>query len=162
MDPSLPPRQLCEQRYLEDFPPGEYFPLPSRTMTNGIFAAFQAASADNHPVHYDEEYCRGRGMPALLAHGFQTLIQASSGAGLFPHMTEESLIGFLEQSSRFLAPVYEGDTLYPCLQTVEAKPGRTTGVLTLRATIYNQNDALVLDGIQKFLLKKRPQVQQEF
>jgi acyl dehydratase len=157
MEPTtLPPRQLCEQRYLEDFPAGEYFPLPSRTMTSGIFAAFQAASADNHPVHYDVEYCRQRGMPALLVHGFQTLIQASSGAGLFPHMTEESLIGFLEQSSRFLAPVYEGDTLYPCLQTVEVVPRNTTGVLTLRATIHNQDDVLVLDGLQKFLLKKRP------
>jgi len=124
-------------------------------MTSGIFSAFQAASADNHPIHYDLEYCRARGMTSLLAHGFQTLIQTSSGAGLFPHMTEESLIGFLEQSSRFLAPVFDGDTLYPCLQTVEVVSRRTTGVLTLRATIHNQKDVLVMDGIQKFLLKRR-------
>ena len=152
----LPPRQLCVQRYLEDFPNGEFFPIPSRTMTSGIFAAFQAASGDNHPIHYDEHYCQARGMPRMLAHGFQTLIQASSGAGLFPHMVDDSLIAFLEQSCQFLAPVYEGDTLYPCLQTVSTVARNTTGVLTLRATIHNQDGVLVLDGLQRFLLKKRP------
>ena len=44
---TLPPRQLCAQRWLEDFPEGEFFPNPSRTMTSGVFAAFQAASADS-------------------------------------------------------------------------------------------------------------------
>jgi hypothetical protein len=51
------------------------FVLPSRTMTDAIFLAFQAASGDNHPVHYDVEYCRRHGMPRMLAHGFQVLIQ---------------------------------------------------------------------------------------
>ena len=36
-------------------------------MTGGLFAAFQAASGDNHPVHYDREYCRARGLPDMLA-----------------------------------------------------------------------------------------------
>ena len=47
--------------------------------------------------------------------GLQTLIQTAAGAGLFPYMTEDSLIGFLDQSSRFLKPVFVGDTLYPAL-----------------------------------------------
>ena len=89
---------------------GERFVLPSRTMTEAVFLAFQAASGDNHPVHYDVEYCRRHGMPGMLAHGFQTLIQTAAGAGLFPYLTEDSLVGFLEQSSRFLKPVFVGDT----------------------------------------------------
>ena len=47
----------------------------------------------------------------MLAHGFQTLIQTAPGAGLFPFVTEDSLMGFLEQSSRFLKPVFVGDTV---------------------------------------------------
>ena len=43
-------------------------------LTSAVFAAFQTASGDTHPVHYDVEYCRARGMPDLLAHGFQTLV----------------------------------------------------------------------------------------
>ena len=84
--------------------------LPSRTMTEAVFLAFQGASGDNHPVHYDVEYCKARGMPGLLAHGFQSLIQTAPGAGLFPYMVEESLAGFIEQSSQFLKPVFAGDT----------------------------------------------------
>ena len=96
------------QRWFEDFTIGERFPLPSRTLTEAHFLAFQAASGDNHPVHYDREYCRAHGMPDLLAHGYQVLIQTVAGAGLFPHMVEDSLRGFIEQSSRFLHPVYAG------------------------------------------------------
>ena len=95
-------RLVPEQRWFEDFTLGERFPLPSRTLTDAHFLAFQAASGDNHPIHYDREYCRARGMPDLLAHGYQVAIQTVAGAGLFPHMVEESLRGFIEQSSRFL------------------------------------------------------------
>ncbi len=150
-------RMVAEQRWFEDFVVGERFVLPSRTQTSAIFAAFQTASGDTHPVHYDVEYCRARGMPNLLAHGFQTLIHTAPGAGLFPFLVEESLIGFLEQSSRFLKPVYADDTLYPALEVTELAAGRSTGVVTLHSTVFNQRRELVLEGMQKFLIRRRPQ-----
>src|SRR5256885_4280612 len=112
-------RMVSEQRWFEDFVLGERFVIPSRTMTTAVFAAFQTASGDTHPVHYDIEYCRARGMPNLLAHGFQTLIHTAPGAGLFPFLVEQSLVGFLEQSSRFLKPVFADDTIYPALEVGE-------------------------------------------
>lgn len=147
--------QLCEQRYFEDFTKGERFNIPSRTMTDALFAAFQLASGDNHPVHYDVEYCRERGMPHMLAHGYQVLIQTAAGAGLFPHMVEDSLKAFIEQSSKFLNPVYVGDTLYSFLEVTDLIPNRTTGVLVLRTEVRNQRDEVVLEGMQKYLLRKR-------
>jgi acyl dehydratase len=148
-------RLIPDQRWFEDFRIGERFVLPSRTMTEAVFLAFQAASGDHHPVHYDVEYCRHRGLRGLLAHGFQTLIQTAPGAGLFPFYTEESLIGFIEQSSRFLKPVFDGDTLYPALEVDELTPNRTTGVVGLHSTVHNQRRELVLDGRQRFLLRRR-------
>lgn len=150
-------RVVSEQRWFEDFVLGERFVLPSRTQTSAIFAAFQTASGDTHPVHYDVEYCRARGMPNLLAHGFQTLVHTAPGAGLFPFLVEDSLVGFLEQSSRFLKPVFAGDTIYPALEVIALSPGRTTGVVALRSTVFNQRRELALDGIQKFLIRRRPQ-----
>jgi acyl dehydratase len=150
-------RMVPQQRWFEDFSPGERFVIPGRTMTEAIFAAFQAASGDTHPVHYDIEYCRARGMPGLLAHGFQTLIHTAPGAGMFPFMVEESLVGFLEQSSRFLKPVHAGDTIYPALEVTELSGGRTTGVVSLRSTVFNQRRELVLEGMQKFLIRRRPE-----
>ena len=156
--PAFDPRQhrLCESRWFEDFEIGERFVLPSRTMTDALFAAFQLASGDNHPVHYDVEYCRARGMPHMLAHGFQVVAQTCGGAGLFPHLVEDSLKGFIEQSSRFLGKVFVGDTLYAALEVAEMTPNRSTGVLTLCSTVHNQHGALVMDGLQKYLLLKRP------
>ncbi len=147
--------QLHPQRWFEDFALGEEFLSPSRTMTESLFAAFQLASADNHPSHYDIEYCRARGMPGLQAHGFQTLIQTAAGAGVFPHMVEQSMLGFIEQGSRFVAPVYVGDTLYTRLSVVELVAQRTTGVITLNSIVRNQRDETVLEGWQKYLLKKQ-------
>ena len=135
---------------------GERFVIPSRTQTSAVFAAFQTASGDTHPIHYDVEYCRARGMPNLLAHGFQTLLHTAPGSGLFPFMVEESLVGFLEQSSRFLKPVFADDTIYPALEVGELTPGRITGVVTLRSTVFNQRRELVLEGLQKFLIRRRP------
>jgi acyl dehydratase len=144
-----------ESRFFEDFTLGERFVLPSRTVSEAHFSAFQAASGDNHPIHYDRPYCQAHGHRDLLAHGFQVLIQTAAGAGLFPHLVEESLLGFIEQSSRFLAPVYAGDTLYPALEVATLRAQRTTGVLTLRSTVHNQDRVLVLEGEQKYLIRQR-------
>jgi acyl dehydratase len=149
-------RMVPEQRWFEDFRLGERFVLPSRTMTEAIFLAFQAASGDNHPIHYDAEFCRARGMPGMLAHGLQTLIQTAAGAGLFPYLTEDSLIGFLDQSSRFLKPVFVGDTLYPALEVDELTSNRSTGVVGLASTVHNQRGEMVLDGRQRYLLRRKP------
>ena len=148
-------RMVPNQRWFEDFSLGERFVLPSRTMTDAVFLAFQGASGDNHPVHYDIEFCKARGMPGLLAHGFQSLIQTAPGGGLFPFMIEDSLAGFIEQSSRFFKPVFAGDTTYPVLEIDELTPNRTTGVLGFTSTIHNQRGDLVLQGRQRYLIKKR-------
>ena len=75
--------------YFEDLKLGEKYYIPSRTLADANFAAFQLASGDNHPIHYDVEYCRERGFPNLLAHGFQVLIQTAAGAGTvsYTHLT---------------------------------------------------------------------------
>ena len=151
-----PTRHLCaEQRWFEDFSVGERYVLPSRTVSSANFAAFQLVSGDNHPIHYDVEYCRKRGLSGLLAHGLQIMCFTAAGAGAFPHEVSDSLVAFLEQSSRFLAGVIEGDTLYPALEIVELTPQRSTGVITMRASVHNQKRELVLDGMHKYLVKKR-------
>ena len=143
--------------WFEDIKLGKKLYINSRTQTEALFSAFQLASGDNHPIHYDREYCKRLGHRDMLAHGLQVAIQGAAGGGIFPHVVGESLIGFLEQSSRFLKPVYVGDTLYPMLEVSDLKAGRSTGVVTLKLTIHNQSGELVCDGEHKYLVKKRPQ-----
>ena len=147
--------QMCESHYYEDIKVGDTFPIPSRTLGDANFAAYQLASGDNHPIHYDIEYCRTRGHENLLAHGFQALIQTSPGAGMLPHYFGDSLIAFIEQSSKFLKPLYAGDTVYPNLEVIALEPGQTTGVVVLRSTLHNQHRELILEGEQKILIRMR-------
>jgi acyl dehydratase len=146
--------RLVPQRSFEDLRVGEVFALPSRTINDANFAAFQTVSLDNHPIHYDVEYCRARGLKAPLAHGLQILSFTAAGAGLFPHMIGDALIGFVDVSAKFVKGVYPGDTLYPSLEIIELKPQRTTGLVVMRATIHNQSGELVLDGQHTYLLRK--------
>lgn len=94
--------RIAPPRYFDDFRVGERFYIPSRTMTDVLFAAF------------------------------------------------------LDQSSRFLKPVYAGDTLYPMLAITRLEPGRTTGVVAMRVTIHNQDKELVMDGEHRYLLRRKP------
>lgn len=130
------------------------FPLPARTVTEAHFAAFQALSGDNHPIHYDREHCRHRGHPDLLAHGLQVLAFTAAGAGSLPWVFGDSLLGFVEQSCRFLEPVYVGDTLYPLLRIAGIRPQRTTTVVTVDSSIHNQRGERVLEGTQTYLLRQ--------
>lgn len=147
---------MCETRWFDDYQIGERFYIPSRTQSDALFYAFQLASGDNHPIHYDRHYCQKNGHRDMLAHGYQVAIQTCAGAGTLPFVMGEAMIAFLEQSSRFLAPVYAGDTLYPSLVISDLQPKATTGVMTIATTVHNQDGAQVLDGHHKYLLRRRP------
>jgi acyl dehydratase len=143
------------QKYFEDFVLGEIFTIPSKTLTESHFLLFAAVTGDNHPIHYDREYCRARGFPERLAHGYLITVQTVLGASSLSHSLQESIVAFLEQSSRFLKPVFVGDTLQPQLAVQELVPRRTTGLVKMRATVRNQHDELVLEGQHSYIVKKR-------
>lgn len=153
----LPPiydaHRLTPQKRFDDLKVGDRYPLPSRTLGDGNFAAFQAVSLDNHPIHYDYEYCKALGHPAPLAHGLQVLSFTAAGAGLFPHEIGDSLLGMIEVSAKVLKPAYPGDTLYPLLEIAELTRQRTTGVVAMTATVANQRGETVLEGRHVYLLR---------
>lgn len=143
---------LVEILGFEGLKVGDRFPSPPRTITEAHFSAFQAVSGDNHPIHYDREYCKTQGHRDILAHGFQVLSITAAGAGLFPHVVGPALIGFIEQNAKFLRGVFPGDTLYPLLVITALKRQNTTGVVTMASSLHSQDGELVLEGEHKYLL----------
>ncbi|MGE0045489.1 MAG: MaoC family dehydratase [Hyphomonadaceae bacterium] len=146
-------RPLVPLRGFEELKIGERYPCPARTITDAHFSHFQALSGDNHPIHYDRDYCRAAGHDDLLAHGLHVLALTAAGAGLFPHVIGPSLVGFIEVQAKFLKGVFPGDTLYPLLEITALEPQRTTGIVRMRATVENQKSELVLDGTHAYLLR---------
>jgi len=151
LDPAS--RPLVPERHFDEFSLGERFPLPARTLTEAHFSAFQALSGDNHPIHYDREFCRAAGHDELLAHGLQVLALTAAGAGLLPHMFGQRLVGMVDVEAKILRPVLCGDTLYPMLEIVELVRQRTTGIVRVAATVDNQRDERVLAGRHSYLLR---------
>lgn len=134
---------------------GEAYVLPSRTLTDAHFSAFQALSLDNHPIHYDVEYCRERGYPGVLAHGLQIFCFTAAGAGAFPHEIGDVLIGMVEARAKLKRGAFPGDTLRPRLEIVELIRQRTTGVVVMSVEVRNQRHEIVLEGEHRYLLRLR-------
>ena len=141
-------------RTFEDLRVGEVFRAPSRTLTDAHASAFQAVSADNHPIHYDVEYARRHGHTAPVVHGLQVLAFTAPGATLFPQYIGDVFIAFTEASCKFLKEVHAGDTLYSALEIVALTPQGDSGQVTTRATVHNQRGELVLSGEHKYLLRR--------
>jgi acyl dehydratase len=126
-------------------------------LTDAHATAFQAVSADNHPIHYNVEYARSHGHSAPVVHGLQVLAFTAPGATLFPQYIGDVFIAFTGVSCKFLAEVHAGDTLYPQLEITDLAPHGGAGQVTTRATIHNQHGQLVLDGEHTYLLKTAQQ-----
>src|SRR5439155_1727262 len=74
---------------------------------------FAGMTGDNHPIHYDDEYGKKTRYGGRLAHGLLlTSLTAVGASTLAPHI-EESIVAFVEQSTRFRAPVFISDTIRP-------------------------------------------------
>ncbi|GAB3149383.1 MaoC family dehydratase [Microbacterium neimengense] len=147
---------IVPAKTFEQLEVGDIFRAPSRTLTDAHASAFQAVSADNHPIHYDEEYARAHGHSAPVVHGLQVLAFTAPGATLFPHYIGDIFIAFTSVSARFLGEVHAGDTLYPQLEITDLSEVDGAGQVTTRATIHNQRGELVLDGAHTYLLTLTP------
>jgi acyl dehydratase len=147
---------IAAPRTFEQLVVGEVFRAPSRTLTDAHASAFQAVSADNHPVHYDAVWAKAHGHSAPVVHGLQVLAFTAPGATLFPHVIGEVFIAFTSLSARFLGEVHAGDTLYSQLQITALTPAGENGAVTASATVHNQRSEIVLSGEHTYLLRRTP------
>ena len=146
---------LTEQLYFEDFAIGDVFRAPSRTLTDAHFLFFAGLTGDNHPIHYDVEYAKQTRFGRPLAHGLLLVALTALGAGVLAPRVEESIVAFVEQSARFVAPAFVGDTISPELEVIAREAKTRTGLLTFAARLRNQRNETVLDGRHVYLIKRR-------
>jgi len=144
--------------YWEEWEIGAEFESPARTVTEADIVAFAGLSGDYNPLHVNEEYCRGTVFGGRIAHG--PLVYAIAAGLLFQlHLYDDTLIAFLGfESLKFTKPVKPGDTIRARIKVLEKRetsnPDR--GVMKRRLEVLNQRGEVVQEGIQAFLLKRRP------
>jgi acyl dehydratase len=147
---------VTAQRWFEDFSVGDRFESPSKTLTDAHFMFFAGMTGDAHPLHYDDEYAKKTRFGRRLAHGLLLTSMTAVGASTLAPIIEASIVAFVEQTTRFKGPAFIGDTLKPRHEVVALDRKRSAGLLTLRVTLINQHDDVVLEGEHRYLIAYRP------
>jgi 3-hydroxybutyryl-CoA dehydratase len=144
------------QRWFEDFTVGDRFESPSKTLTDAHFMFFAGMTGDAHPLHYDDEYAKATRFGRRLAHGLLLTSLTAVGASTLAPLIEASIVAFVEQTTRFTAPAFIGDTIKPRHEVAGLDRKRSAGLLTLRVTLTNQRGDVVLEGEHRYLIAYRP------
>ena len=113
-------------------------------LASGIFADFA-------PLHVDEEYAKSTSFGTRIAHG--TLITGIM-AGVLSKALGTNAIGFLEQNSRFTAPVVPGDTVATVWTIIEKleKPRLDGGIVKLDGVCTTQTGTVVVTSVAAMLV----------
>lgn len=144
--------------YWEEWDIGAEFESPARTVTEADIVAFAGLSGDYNPLHINEEYCKNTIFGGRIAHG--PLVYAIAAGLLFQlHLYDDTLIAFLGfESLKFTKPVKPGDTIRARIKVLEKRetsnPDR--GVMKRQLQVVNQRGEIVQEGVQAFLLKRKP------
>jgi acyl dehydratase len=144
--------------YWEEWDVGAEFASAGRTVTEADLVIYSGLSGDYNPLHTDEEYCKATGFGTRIAHG--PLVYAIAAGLLFQlHLYDDTLIAFLGfENLRFTKPVKPGDTIRARIKVLEkretSRPDR--GVMKRLLEVVNQRGEVVQEGVQTFLLKRKP------
>jgi acyl dehydratase len=142
--------------HLEDIEVGLELASEPRTVTTGDIEAFAALTGDRNPLHADAAAV-GDGSPydAPIAHGL-LVTSVSSGQ---PTSADDWALGiYLEESRRFVAPVFAGDAIRTTSSVIEVRRSRSRpdrGVVTLEVRVVNQRGEVVQKGVDVVLVGAR-------
>jgi acyl dehydratase len=147
-----------DDRYFDDFAPGERFVSPGVTLTETMILDF-ALKYDPQPFHIDLEAAERSPYGGLIASGFQTFaigFRMFLALGLFRAC---SLGSPGVDELRWTRPVRPRDTLRQIAEVVEKRPSRSKpdrGTLVMRHRVVNQREEDVLTYTCMHILAKRP------
>ena len=144
--------------YWEEWEVGAEFESPARTVTEADIVAFAGLSGDYNPLHVNEEYCKTTVFGGRIAHG--PLVYAIAAGLLFQlHLYDDTLIAFLGfENLKFTKPVRPGDTVRARIKVLDKRESSDSGrgVMRRQLLVLNQRDEVVQEGVQAFLLKRKP------
>jgi acyl dehydratase len=147
----------AKQLYLDDLRVGQRFTSESYLMEAARIQEF-AAEFDPQPFHLDEAAAEASAFRGLAASGWHTAAVAMRllVAGGLPFAN--GIVG-LGGEIAWPKPTRPGDTLTVESQIIEITPSRSKpqqGIVTVRSTMFNQNQEAVYLLTAKLLVFRRP------
>ncbi len=119
-----------------------------KTVSEQDIVDFARVTGDEQPLHLDDAYAATTRFKRRIAHGMLSagFISAALGIKLAPQAT----VVYLNQSLRFLRPVFPGDTITAHVEVTALDMER--GFVTCSTECTNQDDISVLTGEATVLL----------
>jgi len=112
-------------------------------------------SGDRNPLHTDDGHARDAGFAGRIAHG---LLVLSVESGLSSEADGWAMGAYLEETRRFVEPVFPGDEIRSVSEITEVRRSRSKpdrGLVTLRVETRNQRDEIVLEGTDVIMVGAR-------
>ncbi|MFN8376981.1 MAG: MaoC family dehydratase [Anaerolineae bacterium] len=142
--------------FYEDFIVGDIYEHGlGRTVTDADNIWFTLITMNNNPIHFDKAYAAKTEFQRLLVDSTFTLALVT---GLSVNDLSRNAINLGWDEVRLPNPVFEGDTIYArseILSTRESKSRPQMGIVTVKTTGYNQNDAVVMEFKRTIMVYKR-------
>jgi len=146
--------------YFEDLRIGDLHTTAARTITESDVALFAGLSGDYNSLHVDDEYASRSPFGRRIAHGLLVLSISSGLTTQLPtmHALQPALLGMLQASATFKAPVYIGDTIHVELEVTDKRvtSAGDRGVVFETRRTMNQSGKLVLESEWRVMVACRP------
>ena len=141
--------------YYEDFNIEDSFRTAGRTIDQSDINTFAGLSGDYHSLHTNDVYAKEALFGKRIAHGILTLA-ITSGLLFRSGIFEETGLGNLGSTEKYLRPVFPGDTIYAEITIINKKlMADKGGIVTARIDTINQDKKIVLTQEMNILLKCR-------
>jgi len=142
-------------RYYDEISVGDRREFTGITITETHVVNFAGVTGDHFGLHMDAEYAKTTPFKQRIAHG---LLVLSCGAGLVP-LLPGRMIAFLGMDEvRFTEPVFFGDTIRPVMEVLDKRDKAPGGIATIRETIHNQRDEVVVSAQIQIWMGNRPAI----
>ena len=109
-------------------------------ITNETIRMFSTVSGDINPIHLDEEYAKLTKFKRRIAPGLQV---ASYISALIANELPGPGSIYMEQSLKFLRPVYIDDVIEVKVTVIEVF---NVNKIRLKTEVFNADDQIVLEG----------------
>lgn len=129
-----------QEKRFEDFRVGDRAEF-RKTIGAEDVVLFAEVTGDRHPAHLDADYARGTRFGRPVAHGMLTASLLSTANAMLLGVPGAISV---EQTLRFLRPVFVGDTITATSEVVEILTSQRR--LRCRTTCTNQHGEVVVSG----------------
>ena len=147
---------MARGTYFSDFEAGQEFLSVRRTVTEADVVTFAGLSGDFNPLHTDAVFAAKTPFGQRIAHGM-LVASISTGLGQTLGIFEGTTLALMQQTFRYTAPTFFGDTIRLKLTVEKTKPSSKggKGVVNFKAEIINQDGTVVNDGEWVVLFRDR-------